>query len=162
MTEEERSFASEHHNLILSFLRASHRNPDEYYDIAAWGYLLAVMRYHRVPELRKYPFSSVAWRSMKHSISVFHRTEARRVETEKRYITATPPHSGDLFSELETELLLHDLIPGFEDRQYRLASMRLQGYTLAEIAQANGMPPQRVSKLLRTLYRVYLKQYKDT
>lgn len=161
MSEEERAFASENHGLILSFLRLDHRDPHEYYDIAAWGYLLAVMRYFRIPRLRKYPFSSVAWKAMKHSLTVFHRSEARRLETEQRYIESVSSGPPDLFSELEAKLLLHDLASGFDDKQYELASMRLQGYSLAEIAKAHGMPQQRVSKLLRALYRAYLKLYKE-
>lgn len=161
MSEEERAFASENHGLILSFLRLNHRDPNEYYDIAAWGYLLAVLRYFRVARLRKYPFSSVAWKAMKHSLTVFLRSEARRLETEQRYIESAPSDSPDLFSELEAKLLLHDLASSFDNKQYELASMRLQGYSLAEIARAHGMPQQRVSKLLRALYRAYLKLYKE-
>lgn len=158
MSEEERKFASENHNLILSFLKRNQRDADEYYDIAAWGYLIAVMRYFRVARLRKYPFSSVAWKAMKHSITVFRRTEARRLETERRYAESVQSNSNDLFSELEANLLLHDLVSCFDDKQYELASMRLQGYSLAEIARAHGMSQQRVSKFLKALYRVYLKR----
>ena len=160
MSDEERQFASENHNLILSYLRRNHWDVDEYYDIAAWGYLTAVMRYFRIARLRKFPFSSIAWKAMKHSITVFRRTEARRLETEQRYIESVPSGSEDLFSELEADLLLHDLASNFDEKQYELATMRLQGYSLAEIAQAQGMPQQRVSKLLKALYRVYLKLYK--
>ena len=37
--------------------------------------------------------------------------------------------------------------------------MRLQGYTISEIARSHGMSTQRVSALLNALYRVYLKLY---
>lgn len=160
MTEEEREFAAGNHNLILGFLRASRRDPEDYYDIAAWGFLIAVMRYFRVPRLRKYPFSSVAWKSMKHSVAAFHRTEARRLDTERRY-AETARSQTDLFSELDARLLLHDLAANVDARQYELASMRLQGYSLAEIVRAQGIPRQRVSNLLKNLYRVYLKLYKE-
>lgn len=47
------------------------------------------------------------------------------------------------------------------EEQYRLASMRLQGYSIAETARSQGMSPKRVRKLLREMYQVYLKLYKD-
>ena len=98
---------------------------------------------------------------MEQSLSAFHRTEARRAETEQRYLEQNPPRSEDLFSALEADLLLHDLISSVDSRQYKLASMRLQGYSLAEIARSQGIPAQRVSQILKSLYRVYLKLYKE-
>ena len=37
--------------------------------------------------------------------------------------------------------------------------MRLQGYTIAEIALAQGMPKIRIRRLLKELYRAYLQLY---
>ena len=66
-----------------------------------------------------------------------------------------------LYAELEANLLLHDLVSMTSEEQYRLASMRLQGYSIAETARSQGMSPKRVRKLLREMYQVYLKLYKD-
>ena len=161
MSDEERLFASENHNLIYAYLHSNRVDPEEYYDIAAFGFLRAVMRYFRMSRLQAFPFSCVAWRAMEQSLSAFHRTEARRAETEQRYLEQNPPRSEDLFSELEADLLLHDLVSSVDSRQYKLASMRLQGYSLAEIARSQGIPAQRVSQILKSLYRVYLKLYKE-
>lgn len=159
MTDDQRRFAAGNHNLVYSFLRRERLDPDEYYDIAAWGYLRAVLRYFREADtLKKIPFSSVAWKAMRSSISTFLRAEERRRETEQRYIEAQPA-PADPFEVMEADLLLHDLVSDFGNRQYELASMRLQGYTIAEIARAQGMSPQRVSALLNALYRIYLKLY---
>ena len=158
MTWEQRQFASEHHNLIYSFLREKQWSADEYYDIAAFGFLRAVRRYLTEPALKRYRFSTVAWRAMSQSIASFHRAEARRKEAERQYIDSlTPP--PDPFEEMETRLLLHDLATMSSDQQYRLAAMRLQGYSIAETASAQGMSPKRVRKLLRELFRVYLDLY---
>ena len=161
MSDAERIFASENHNLIYSFLHSNRADPEEYYDIAALGYLGAVMRYFRTPRLRNFPFSCVAWKSMQQSLSAFRRTEAQRAETERQYLERNPPRSEDLFSELEADLLLHDLVSFVDPRQYALASMRLQGYSIAEIARVQGIPARRVSQIMKTLYRVYLKLYKE-
>ena len=45
MTEEQRQFAADRHNLIYAFLHEKGWAPGEYYDIAAFGFLRAVMRY---------------------------------------------------------------------------------------------------------------------
>lgn len=160
MTEEQRLFASEHHNLIYTFLREKGWMPGEYYDIAALGYLRAVMRYLTQPHLRRYAFSTIAWRAMTQSIDSYHRAEARRAESERKYLYAIRP-PPDPYERLESDLLLHTLAAMSSREQCRLAAMRLQGYSIAETAQAQGMSPRRVRKLLREMYLVYLKLYHD-
>ena len=80
-------------------------------------------------------------------------------------IVRTPRSNGDPaadpYEELEANLILHDLVSMTSEEQYRLASMRLQGYSIAETARSQGMSPKRVRKLLREMYQVYLKLYKD-
>ena len=161
MTEEQRQFAADRHNLIYAFLHEKGWAPGEYYDIAALGFLRAVMRYLSEPGLRQYAFSTVAWRAMGQSITSYHRTEARRLESEQRYLQTVQPHNADPYEELEANLILHDLVTMTSEEQYRLASMRLQGYSIAETARSQGMSPKRVRKLLREMYQVYLKLYKD-
>lgn len=159
MTDEQRQFASERHNLIYSFLREKGWAPGEYYDIAALGYLRAVMRYLTQPHLQQYAFSTIAWKSMAQSISTYHRAEARRLEGEQKYLLSAKPPPSDPYEELEAKLLLQELASSSGEKQYRLAEMRLQGYSVAETARAQGMSPKRVRKLLREMYLVYLKLY---
>ncbi|MBQ9720483.1 MAG: hypothetical protein IJV64_07290 [Oscillospiraceae bacterium] len=45
LTESQRRFAAENHDLIYAFLRERRYDPDEFYDIAAFGVLRAVIRY---------------------------------------------------------------------------------------------------------------------
>ena len=59
----------------------------------------------------------------------------------------------------EAQLLLHDLAAVSSKEQYELAELRLQGYTIAEIALAQGMPKIRIRRLLRELYRAYFQLY---
>lgn len=157
LTEEQRRFAARNHDLILSFLNRQGWEEGEYYDIAAFGFLAAVKRYLTQPELRRYAFSTVAWRSMGRSIASFHRAEARRKETELRYLESAPKE--DPMVELEVRLFLHDLASSVSPEQYQMAVLRLQGYSIAETAMRQGMTPKRVRKLLRELYRVYFQLY---
>lgn len=159
MSETQRQFAAERHNLIYTFLREKGWAPGEYYDIAAFGFLRAVMRYLSEPNLHQYAFSTIAWRAMGQSIASYHRAESRRVESEQRYLETKLHQEQDPFTELEANLLLHDLFARSSSEQYRLAALRLQGYSIAETARTQGMTPKRVRRLLRELYHVYLQLY---
>lgn len=157
LTEHQRRFASEHHNLIYSFLHEKEWSVIEYYDIAAFGFLRAVRRYLTEPELNRYAFSSIAWPAMSQSIASFHRAEARRKDAERQYVMKSL--RPDPFDGLEGRLLLHDLASVSSKEQIQLAALRLQGYTIAEVAAKQGMPKIRVRRILRELYRVYFQLY---
>lgn len=159
MSEKQRQFAAENHNLIYRFLHERGWEVSEYYDIAAFGFLRAVRRYLTEPGLSMYAFSSIAWPAMNQSITSFLRAESRRKDAERRYMNEAAVTAPDPFEELEARLLLHDLAAVSSKQQYELAEMRLQGYTIAEIALAQGMPKIRIRRLLRELYRAYFQLY---
>ena len=159
MTERQRRFAAKNHNLIYRYLHEKGWEVSEYYDIAAFGYLRAVRRYLTEPGLSIYAFSSIAWQAMTQSIASFLRAEARRKDAERRYICQAVSAVPDPFAELEARLLLHDLAAVSSKQQYALAEMRLQGYSIAEIALAQGMPKIRIRRLLKELYRAYFQLY---
>lgn len=96
---------------------------------------------------------------MRRSIASFHRTEARRKEAERLYAESMP--RNDPMRELETRLFLHDLASVASRSQYELAALRLQGYSIAEVARKRGITPKRVRKLLKELYQVYFQLYPD-
>ncbi len=159
LTEDQRRFAAENHNLIYRYLHEQGRAVDDYYDVAALGFLSAVRRYLTRPELRQYAFSTIAWRSMKQSIASFHRAEVRREAAERRYKETVPTVAPDPMAELEARLILHDLVSTASRPQYEMIALRSQGYSIAETARSLGIEPRRVRSLLRELYRVYLKLY---
>jgi hypothetical protein len=121
------------------------------------GYLSAVRRYLTQPKLRRYAFSTIAWKSMERSIAAFQRAEAQRMQAEHRYLETMP--RKDPMEELEARLFLHDLASVASRPQYELAALRLQGCSIAEAARQSGMTPKRVRRLLKELYRVYFQLY---
>lgn len=152
---EQRQFAAEQHNLIYAYLNEKGLYHEEYYDIAAFGYLQAVKRYLNQPALRQYAFSTIAWRAMRQSIAAFHRSEERRKAAERAFAESQPV-ATDAWDALEGSLILHDLAVISSREQYALTQLRLQGYSIREAALAQGISPKRVRKLLKELYRVYL------
>ena len=49
MTQEEREFAEQHHDLVIDFLRYRWLSVNDFYDIVIFGYLSAVQQYFRNP-----------------------------------------------------------------------------------------------------------------
>ena len=60
LSEEQRSFAEEHHRLLMSFMAKYHLDPD-CYDRLALRYLHAVARYTTEADLQQYAFSTILW-----------------------------------------------------------------------------------------------------
>lgn len=154
LTEEQRQFAANNHDLIYSFLQERSLDID-CYDAAAMGYLRAVQRYLTEPRLRRYHFSTVAWRAMRQSVMASHRAEERHRESERRYWEQHQPPGP--FEELDAKLLLHSLAAASSREQYAIMVMRLQGHSIAEIAHIRGLSKKQIRGLLRKLYQVYLR-----
>lgn len=155
-SEQEREFAAANHALIYSFLQDQALDEAEYYDIALFGYLHAVRRYLSHARLRRYRFSTIAWRAMRQSLNSFYRAEERRRAGERKYLEAH--HDADPYLRLEAELLLHSLASISTEEQIALVRRRLQGLSIKETAQASGMTPKRASRLLKQLYHTYLSR----
>lgn len=141
--------------MIYSFLGRGGYATNEYYDVAALGFLQAVQRYLTQPSLRRYAFSTIAWQAMARSVAADYRAEERRRGAEQRYLETVRARPPDPHRDLEGQLVLHDLISMGNEDQRRLARLRLQGYTVAEAAQARGMSGKRARKLLNELHRAY-------
>lgn len=94
---------------------------------------------------------------MGRSIAAFQRAEAQRTQAEQRYLETVP--RKDPMEELEARLFLYDLASVASRPQYELAALRLQGYSIAEVAQQRGMTYKQVRRLLKELYRVYFQLY---
>ena len=160
LSEAQKAFAAEHHGLIYAFLNEERWSEDEFYDIAALGYLRAVLRYDAQPKLRRFDFSTIAWANMKQSVSAYRRAEERRMAVEQRYMEASRTQA-DPFEDAEYDLLLHALAAVSQEKQYELAELRVQGYSIAEIAAKQGMSTYRVRKMIKELFRVYLNLTKE-
>ena len=92
---------------------------------------------------------------MARSVAADYRAEERRRNAERRYLETVRARPPDPRSDLEEQFVLHDLISIGNEDQRRLIQLRLQGYTVAEAAQAQGMSGKRARKLLNGLHRVY-------
>lgn len=156
LTEAQRRFAEQHHGLVYAFLRENGHSAAEYYDAAALGFLQAVQRYLTQPWLRRYAFPTVAWRAMGRGVATEHRAQERQRDAERRYLETMRAAPPNLYAELETQLIFHDLMAGASEEQHRLALMRLRGSSMSEAARAQGMGVKRARRLLKELHSDYL------
>lgn len=149
LTDSERKFATENHNLIYGFLHRYGYDLENYYDVAVFGYLKAVQIYNRREDLRnKYAFPFISQQYMRSEIGNHLRIEnakkrkptetvasldAEYSETDNLYncigdMGGNFPESAILYSERLTEFL-----NSLSDTQRKIAQMKLDGYSNKEI-----------------------------
>jgi len=79
MTDNERCFAEEHHDVVARYLRWRRLNPGEYYDIVILRYMGAVQRYLNDPRLQQYSFETIARGAMRSALYSHFRSERLRL-----------------------------------------------------------------------------------
>ena len=167
LTDRERQFASEHHQLIYGFLNQHGLPESDYYGVAALGYLRAVHRYLDNAGLNRFSFSTVAYRAMSQSVSQ-HRRGLNRppgvgdpLSMDTGGIDGAPLNCGistverAAYEELEEHLLLHSLFQRLSPAQAQVVRLRLQGYGIQEIARRQAVGEKKVRNLLRQIRKVF-------
>lgn len=142
LSEEQRTFADEHHRLLLSFM-ARHDLDADYYDRLALRYLHTVVRYLTESELQIYAFSTILWSHLRSELSNIMRDERQRfaeteVERASEWETAYEHVVGtELWQRIEQELTY---------KQCEAVYLRNQGYRNREIAELCGVKPKAIEK----------------
>ena len=149
LTDFERKFATENHNLVYNFLHKNGYSLENYYDVAVFGYLKAVQIYNRREDLRnKYAFPFISRQYMRAELGNHFRMEnakkrkppgivvsldAEYLKTENLYncICASDGKSPEM-EVLETEQVA-DFLSSLSDTQRKIAQMKLNGYKSREI-----------------------------
>jgi RNA polymerase sigma factor (sigma-70 family) len=169
LSDVERQFASEHHQLIYGFLNKHALAEGEYYDVAAPGFLRAVHNYLTKAELRRFSFSTIAYRAMSQSVSQYRRSLKRQtgladvLSLDTGGIDGRPLATGlsaaerAAYTELEENLLLHALIKKLPPWHSEVVRLRLLGYGIHEIAQRQAVSDKTMRKLLRQIREVFVE-----
>lgn len=69
LSESERHFAEEHHEIVLQYLKLRRLAYYDWYDVVIFGYLRAVKAWHNRLELHKYSFKIIAFKAMRSTVS---------------------------------------------------------------------------------------------
>lgn len=149
LTDFERKFATENHNLIYGFLHQYGYNLETYYDVAVFGYLKAVQIYNRREDLRnKYAFPFISQQYMRSEIGNHFRTEnakkrkpsetvvsldAEYSETENLYNCVADINENSPELEMLKMEQLTEFLNSLSDTQRKIAQMKLDGYSNKEI-----------------------------
>lgn len=80
LTPPEREVAARHCSMIDRYIAQRRLPREEYWDVAALGFLLAVKKWFARPDLYQYEFSTIAWAAMRSSVNNERRKQARRIE----------------------------------------------------------------------------------
>ena len=157
LSKRQMRFAEKNHKLVYAFLQERRYGPDEYYDLAVMGYLRAIERYFTHAYLRRFSFSTVAYRAMQQSIASWKRGESRRRQAEETYCALYGRRETICDAEPSEAYFFSELQKCGTPQQAAFALLRLHGYSIAEIAARYKLDPRRVRRMLKSLYSAYLR-----
>ena len=165
LTEKERKYAEENHNLIYSFLHRHGYSIEDYYNIAVFGYLKAVQIYHRKEKVKAncdFPF--IAWQYMRVEISnhintenvkkrkpdaavISLDTEKEKIESKFDSVTGTESAENTVIETEMYQYMLHSLT----EKQRKIVKAKLSGYSNQEICVLMNIPSSSFYKEMQKI-----------
>lgn len=146
MTQEERKFAEQKHNLVIGFLRRKRLPMDDFYDIVIFGYLSAVQQYFRDPPAGV-SFEAMVFRAMKDAIfrdGEYHARAKRCGYTISLDATgchsATPNPKQDVERQTERKALLRQAASVATPKEAKILRLLVDGFALHEAARFLKIP----------------------
>lgn len=144
MTEEERKFAEQQHELVICFLCCKHLPIDDFYDVVIFGYLSAVQQYFRNPP-SNVAFEAMAFRAMKDTI-LRNREYAARAKRSGIAVglddvgsTLADPRQN-VERQTEGKALLEQVISVATPKEARIINLLMDGFALRDAARRLKMP----------------------
>lgn len=157
LTEEQKAFAEENHNLIYTFLHKRNLSFDEYYDVVVMGYLKAVANYD---PSRGTTFSTYAFFCMNNSVNMHYRDVVNKANKwgisftgledplfDNFTVGEVVPHREDVESLFRYEEYIR-AINSLPSQLREIIMMRIEGFSQAEIAKKVGLSQGYVSRLI--------------
>ena len=154
MTQEERDFAEQRHDLVIDFLRYKHLPVDDFYDVVIFGYLSAVQQYFRNPPVGV-EFNAMAFRAMKDSIlrdGEYHARAKRCGSTVSLDTDTIPDPKQDIERQTERKVLLEQAASMATPREAKIIRLLVDGFALREAAQFLKMPKAAAVSYMEDFY----------
>lgn len=157
LTPTEKQFATDNYYLIKKFLKLSKLDAEEYFDVVVLDFLLAVEIYLSSEQMQnKCNFEAFSYMYMKRAIFLhFRKQKAQKRSSEAgadisfesidEFIGKSVCDMED-FSSMEYEETIKQIESILTAEQQKIFFDKLEGYTLKEIADNNGIKPKRVYK----------------
>lgn len=154
MTQEERDFAEQRHDLVIDFLRYRRLPMDDFYDIVIFGYLSAVQQYFRNPPAGV-EFKVMAFRAMKDSIlreGEYHaRAKRSGVIVGLDDVELTDPRQ-DTERRTEGKALLEQVVSMATPKETKIINLLIDGFALHEAARFLKMPNAAAVSCMEDFY----------
>ena len=156
MTQEERDFAEQHHDLVIDFLHYKRLSMDEFYDVVIFGYLSAVQQYFRNPPVGV-NFKAMAFRAMKDSIlweGEYHSRAKRSgvtVGLDEVENTLADPRQ-DTERRVEGKALLEQVVSMATPKETKIINLLIDGFALHEAARFLKMPKAAAVSCMEDFY----------
>ena len=155
LTEEQSAFAEKHHHVVMDFLRRKRLPESEFYDVVIFRYLRAVQLYCINPQLRRYKFEAIAFKAMDWQMKSYwrkaykmpHKTRSLDEQLAGSGLTlheVIPADGFDAGEEACDRLTAEALLAALSDEQHTLLGLRLDGYSVKEIAGRMGISCDQV------------------
>lgn len=154
LSPAERKFAENNYYLIMDFLKKSRLDAENYFDVVVIDFLLSVEIYLNNDELRKKcNFEAVSYMYMKRAVyRHFRKEKAIKRKSESgadisfneidacigKFLTMED------FSLLEYKETANQIMENLTSEQRKILHDKLEGYSLKEIAENNGIKAKRV------------------
>ena len=142
MTQEEREFAEQNHDLVIDYLRRRRLPMDDFYDVVIFGYLSAVQQYFRNPP-PNVTFVAMAVRAMKDSIlrDGEYRTRAKRTAAIVGLNDlAIADSRQDTDRRVEGKALLEQVVSVATPQEAKIINLLIDGFVLREAARLLKIP----------------------
>ena len=157
LSNYERKFAEENHNLVYAFLHKHGYSLENYYDVAIFGFLKAVQIYNRREDLReKYSFPFISQQYIRSELGNHCRMEeakkrkpsgslvsldAEYAETENLYNCIGIVGGKSPESEIVAMEQMKEMLSSLSDTQRKIAELKIDGYSSKEIYSALEIKP---------------------
>ena len=148
LTDYERQFADQHHDVVYRFLRARGLNISEYYDVVIFRYLGAVQQYLSRPSLQEYSFDTIACNAMRSALGHHYEAEKRKQEfciTDTNLVESLVGYTPDERQNDVSKLLWMEVAALLSEPELKLVNQRANGMTYREIAEDCGLKEGTVS-----------------
>jgi len=152
MTQEEREFAEQNHDLVIDYLHRKNLPMDDYYDVVIFGYLSAVQQYFRDPP-PNVTFKAMVFRAMKDSVlrEGEYKSRAKHcgftIGLDDVSSTLTDPRQSTE-RRVESKALLEQAASVATPREARILRLLVDGFALHEAARFLKLPKAAVVSCL--------------
>lgn len=127
LTRKERDFAEKNHYIINDYLTRYGLDPDEWYDVVVFSYMLAVQKWFAYPRLHRWKFKTIAFNTMRSAVGNERNKQKRCIKT----------------------VSLNEVIPGTEDMTFMdtitYENLEYKGVYEMDISY-NVMLPEKVGR----------------